>query len=76
MTVLPLLVLIPLTMLPVFFGRASAIYALGSLFMGSMFLYRGSLFVLGKSNQHARQLLLASIAYIPGVFALLIANSK
>jgi len=74
MTVLPLLVLIPLTMLPSFFGHASVIYALGSLFMGAMFLYRGSVFVLGKSNQHARRLLLASITYIPVVFGLLMTS--
>ena len=76
MTVLPLLVLIPLTLLPAFSGHANAIYALGALLAGSVFLYRGSVLALQKSNQHARQLLLASIAYLPVVFALLITNSK
>lgn len=76
MTVLPLLVLIPLTLLPAPFGHTGAIYLLGSLFAGSVFLYHGSVLALHKSAQHARRLLLASIAYIPGIFALLIANSK
>jgi protoheme IX farnesyltransferase len=76
MTVFPLLVLIPLTMLPAFFGHGSVIYAFGSLFMGSMFLYRGSVFALSKSNQHARRLLLASITYLPVVFGLLMTRSR
>jgi protoheme IX farnesyltransferase len=72
MTVLPLLALILLTLLPAFSGHADAIYVLGSLFAGSIFLYHGSLLVLRKSNRHARRLLLASIAYLPVVFTLLI----
>jgi protoheme IX farnesyltransferase len=76
MTVLPLLVLIPLTLFPVFSRQAGAIYPLGTLFAGSVFLYHGSVLALQKSNQHARRLLLASIAYLPGVFALLIIGSK
>jgi heme o synthase len=76
MTVLPLLALIPLTLFPAFFGHADAIYALGILFAGSIFLYHGSLLALHKSNQHARRLLIASIAYLPVVFALLITRSK
>jgi heme o synthase len=76
MTVLPLLVLIPLTLFPAFFGHTNAIYALGTLFVGSIFLYHGSVLALQKSNQHARRLLIASIAYLPVMFALLITSSK
>jgi protoheme IX farnesyltransferase len=75
MTVVPLLVLIPLTLFPAFSGHADAIYGLGALFAGSVFLYHGSVLALQKSNQHARRLLLASIAYLPVVFALLIGGS-
>jgi heme o synthase len=76
MTVLPIFVLIPLTLFPAFFGHASLIYALGTLLAGSMFLYHGSVLALQKSNRHARRLLLASIAYLPVVFALLITGSR
>jgi heme o synthase len=76
MTVLPLFVLIPLTLFPAFSGHASTIYTLGALIAGCVFLYHGSILALQKSNQHARRLLLASIAYLPIVFALLIASSK
>jgi heme o synthase len=76
MTVLPLLILIPLTLLPALFGHADAIYVLGALFAGSAFFYYGSVLALQKSNRHARRLLLASIAYLPVVFALLLTSSK
>jgi protoheme IX farnesyltransferase len=76
MTVLPLLFLIPLTLLPAFFGYADFIYVLGALLAGSLFLYHGSVLALHKSNKHARRLLLASIAYIPAIFVLLIAASS
>jgi protoheme IX farnesyltransferase len=74
MTVLPILLLIPLTLSPAFFGHAASIYALGVLLVGFVYLYHGSALALQKSNQHARQLLLASIAYLPTVFALLLAG--
>jgi protoheme IX farnesyltransferase len=76
MTVLPLIVLFPLTLLPAFFGYADLVYTLGALFAGFVFLYYGSVLAFEKSNQHARRLLLASIAYVPVVFALLITSSK
>jgi protoheme IX farnesyltransferase len=75
MTVLPLLALILLSLFPAFFGHPDVIYALGALFVGSIFLYHGSVLALHKSNQHARRLLIASIAYLPVVFALLITRS-
>ena len=75
LTVLPLLALIPLTLFPAFSGHANALYSLGTLFIGSIFLYHGSVLALRKSNQHARRLLLASIAYLPVVFALLVTSS-
>ncbi len=75
-TVLPLLLLILLTLFPTFSGHADTIYTLGALLVGSIFLYHGSALALHKSNQHARRLLVASIAYIPAVFALLIVSSK
>jgi ligand-binding sensor domain-containing protein len=50
MIVLPLLVLIPLTLFPAFFGHTNAIYALGTLFVGSIFLYHGSVLALQKST--------------------------
>jgi heme o synthase len=75
MTVLPLLVLIPLTLYPVLFGHAGVIYLLGALVAGSIFLYHGFVLALQKSNENARRLLTASIGYIPVVFVLLIVTT-
>jgi heme o synthase len=76
MTVLPLVLLIPLSLCSTFFGHENVIYALGALVAGLIFLYHGSVLALQKSNQHARRLLFISIAYLPVVFALLIMNGK
>jgi protoheme IX farnesyltransferase len=76
MTVLPLLVLIPLTLFPAFVGKTNAIYAMGTLFVGSIFLYHGSALARNKSNRYARRLLIASIVYLPIVFALLIIRAQ
>ena len=76
MTILPLLVLIPLTMVPAFIGHVDANYVFAALFAGTMFLYFGCILALQKTNQHARRLLFASIAYLPVVFALLITSAK
>jgi heme o synthase len=74
--VMPLVALILLTLFPSFSGHADAIYTAGTLLAGSLFLYCGSILALHKSNQHARRLLFASIAYLPVVFALLITRIK
>jgi heme o synthase len=74
MTILPLLILLPLTLYPAFFGHMNAIYLTGALTAGSIFLYHGSVLVRHKSNQHARRLLVTSIIYLPVVFALLIVS--
>jgi protoheme IX farnesyltransferase len=76
MTVTLLHVLIPLTLFPTFSGHVHAIYVLGALFAGSVFNYHGSVLALQKSNQHAQRLPLASIAYLPVVFAILIFTSS
>jgi protoheme IX farnesyltransferase len=76
MTVLPLVTLVPLTLFPALFGHADAVYVIGTLVTSSFFLYRGSVFALHKSNQRARRLLFASIAYLPIMFALLVTRAR
>ena len=68
---LPLFVLILVSLIPVFIGHAGRVYAVGALLVDSSFLYFGAQLALRKSNSVARQLLLASIAYLPLVFILL-----
>jgi protoheme IX farnesyltransferase len=66
-TVLPLLVLLPLSLLPVLIGEAK-ICLIGALLLGVGFLYCGAKFVVCRSNSAARRLLAASIIYLPALF--------
>jgi protoheme IX farnesyltransferase len=76
LTVLPLLLLLPLTVFHAVTGHSDAIYSLGALCAGSFFLYQGLALSLQKSNLRARRLLFASIVYLPAVFALLIIRAQ
>jgi heme o synthase len=70
-TLLPLLLLVPVSLLPILTSRANAAYCIGDLLLCSGFLYYGRHFVLRKSNASARQLLSASIIYLPSLFVLM-----
>jgi heme o synthase len=75
-TLLPLLVLGPVSLLPAFIARSSAFYYLGAVLLCAGFLYYGAQFVFRKSNSSARQLLTASIFYLPSIFVLMILGGK
>jgi heme o synthase len=70
-TVLPLLALLPLSLLPVPIGEAK-IYLIGALLLGVGFLYCGTKFVVSRSNSAARRLLAASIIYLPALFIVIL----
>lgn len=70
-TLAPCLVLIPLTLTSALMGRTGSIYPIGALILGLEFLFYAALFALSKSNSAARQLLFASIIYLPLVFGLM-----
>jgi protoheme IX farnesyltransferase len=74
MTILPLLVLIPVSILPILSGHLNIGFVLAILSAGILFLYYGSLLALSKSNHRARRLLFVSIAYLPVIFTLLITH--
>jgi protoheme IX farnesyltransferase len=71
-TLLPLLVLVPVSLLPALTSKSSTAYYIGAVLLCAGFLYYGAQFVLRKSNSSARQLLTASIIYIPLLFVLMI----
>jgi heme O synthase-like polyprenyltransferase len=71
-TLLPLLALAPLSLLPGWAGASRAYYWVGALFLSLGFLYYGTQFVLHKSSSAARQLLAASIIYLPLLFLLIV----
>jgi protoheme IX farnesyltransferase len=72
-TVLPLLALVPLSLLPGLAVTWPLFYWIGALFLSLGFLYYGMQFVLNKSGSAARRLLAASIIYLPSLFMLIIA---
>ena len=71
-TLLPLMLLIPVSFLPVLTGQTSLAYCIGALLLWTGFLYYGAKFALRKSNSSARQLLSVSIIYLPSLFVLMI----
>jgi protoheme IX farnesyltransferase len=70
-TLLPLLLLAPVSLLPALADKATAAYSVGAVLLCVGFLYYGVRFALQKSNSSARQLLSASIIYLPSLFGLM-----
>jgi len=71
-TLLPLLALASVSLLPVLTSPASSAYRIGALLLWAGFLYYGAQFAFRKSNSSARQLLSASIIYLPSLFMLMV----
>lgn len=71
-TLLPLLLLVPISWLPVLTSRACIAYSLGAVLLCAGFLFYGTQFALRKSNSSARQLLMSSIIYLPSLLGLMI----
>jgi protoheme IX farnesyltransferase len=75
------LVLIPVSLTPTFLGMAGRIYLVGALLLGTALFYIGSRLTLlrvpisaGPSKQRARQLLQATVLYLPLLFVLMMLN--
>jgi protoheme IX farnesyltransferase len=75
-SVMPLLVLALMIPTPVLLGRAGLLYLIGASILSAGFLCVGAQLALRKSNLAARQLLFASIIYLPLVFILLILDRR
>src|SRR5216683_537798 len=70
-TIVPLLVLFPVSQLSISPGQPSILLRLGALILSFGFFYYGAQLVVRRSNKAARRLLMASIFYLPFVFILL-----
>ena len=75
------LVLIPVSLAPAFLGMSGRIYLIGALLLGAGLLYTGSRLTLlrapinaARSKQRARQLLQATVLYLPLLFVLMMLN--
>ncbi|MEW6213166.1 MAG: heme o synthase, partial [Acidobacteriota bacterium] len=70
------LMLVPASLLPVAVGLAGRVYLAGALALGIVFLYFSVRAALVRTVLEARRLLLASVLYLPALFALMVLNSK
>jgi heme o synthase len=79
-TLLPLVLLAPFGLLPALSlamtGKSGVAYTVGVVLLCTGFLYYGAQFALRKSNSSARQLLAASIIYLPSLFVLMVLLSE
>ncbi|MBI4565663.1 MAG: protoheme IX farnesyltransferase [Planctomycetes bacterium] len=69
--VLQTLALVVISLAPVGLGLAGGLYLAGAVALGLAFLAFGLAFALVRTRATARRLFLASLAYLPGLFALL-----
>jgi protoheme IX farnesyltransferase len=70
--VLYTVMLLPVSLLPTLLGTAGKIYFVGAIVLGLLFLYFSLRAAFSKSRQAARQLLLASVIYLPLLFILMV----
>jgi len=73
---LPALSLIVVAIVPALRGQSGIVYFAGALVLGGVFLYYSARFALQRSIVCARQLLFASILYLPVLFTLLALDKK
>jgi protoheme IX farnesyltransferase len=76
------LILIPLSLLPTFFGMAGRIYLVGATVLGVALFYFGARLAFlkmppnsARSKMLARHVLQATVIYLPLLFALMMGNS-
>jgi len=66
------LMLLPVSLLPTLLGTSGKVYLVGAIVLGLLFLCASVRAALSKSRQQARQLLLASVLYLPLLFGLMV----
>jgi protoheme IX farnesyltransferase len=66
--------LVPVSLLPFVLGISGKIYLVAAALLSLLFLASSVRAALSKSNQHARQLLLASVLYLPLLFGVMVLN--
>jgi protoheme IX farnesyltransferase len=64
--------LIPVSLFPVALGMTGIIYFVGALILGGCFLYYGIRVAMDRTTLRARQLLLASVVYLPLIMGMLV----
>jgi protoheme IX farnesyltransferase len=64
--------LIPISLMPKFFAMAGNVYLVGAIALGLVFVYYGLRIRWDRTRQQARQVLLASVVYLPLLFSLML----
>jgi len=75
-TLLPCLALLAVALGPAIRGESGIVYLAGALVLGGVFLCYSARFAFQMSTVSSRRLLLASILYLPALFALLALDKK
>ena len=71
-SVIPAFLLVPVSLIPTLLAHEGRTYFLGAGLLSLTFLYFATRLAVHRSNVIARQLLLASIIYLPSVFLLML----
>jgi len=66
--------LLPVSILPALLGHAGLLYLSGAVVLGLVFLIYGAQLAISRSKALARRLVLASVIYLPLVFALMMVD--
>jgi protoheme IX farnesyltransferase len=66
------LLLIPISLLPKWIGMTGQVYMVGALVLGALYLYSGIRVALDRTRPRARAVLLASVVYLPVLYALMV----
>ena len=64
--------LIPVSLVPKYLAMAGNWYLFGALALGLYFLYAGTRVMMDRTVPRARQVLLASVVYLPVLYGLLV----
>jgi len=64
--------LLPISLLPRFLGMTGNVYMFGAMVIGALFLYTGYCILNDRTRQRARSVLLASVFYLPVLYALML----
>jgi heme o synthase len=75
-SLVPALILIPISLIPTITGELGLVYSVGAILFSSMFLYSSARFAFYRSSVMARRLLATSIIYLPLVFILMVLDKK
>lgn len=73
--VLASILLVPVSLLPSYLGMTGTLYAVGAAGLGLGLLGVGVRLARSRTTLRARQVLMASVVYLPALYALMLAGS-